>query len=79
MNHHALALVVIFTGGGIGSAARHLVNQICAAAFGSNPGWGTLVVNIVGSFLMGVLAGWFSLRNDGGQLLRLFLTTGFLG
>ena len=28
MNHHALALVVIFTGGGIGSAARHLVNQI---------------------------------------------------
>ena len=28
---------------------------------------------------MGVLAGWFSLRNDGGQLLRLFLTTGFLG
>jgi CrcB protein len=28
---------------------------------------------------MGVLAGWFALKADGGELLRLFLTTGILG
>src|SRR5262245_45453453 len=47
--------------------------------FGVNLGWGTLFVNILGSFVMGALAGWFPFRLEGGQLLRLFLTTGLLG
>jgi len=79
MSRHALALFLIFIGGGIGTLARHIVNQICAATFGVNFGWGTLFVNILGSFLMGVLAGWFALKADGGQLLPLFATTGVLG
>ena len=79
MNHHTLAFLVIFVGGGIGSAVRHSINQLCAAVIGSNLGWGTFFVNVLGSFLMGVLAGWFALKADSGQLLRLFLTTGFLG
>ena len=29
--------------------------------------------------MMGLIAGWFAFRGDGGQLLRLFLTTGILG
>jgi CrcB protein len=77
--NRTFALFVVFVGGGIGSAARHLVNQVAAAFFGVNFGWGTLAVNILGSFLMGVLAGWFALKADGGELLRLFLTTGILG
>ena len=40
---------------------------------------GTLGVNIVGSLAMGLLAGWFAFRGDGGQTLRLFLATGLLG
>jgi CrcB protein len=79
MSHHALALFLIFLGGGIGSVARHIVNQICAAVLGINFGWGTLFVNILGSFLMGVLAGWFALKGEAGQLSRLFVTTGILG
>jgi fluoride exporter len=37
-------------------------------------------VNITGSFAMGLMAGWFTFRGEGGgQSLRLFLTTGILG
>lgn len=79
MSHHALALLLIFLGGGLGSMLRHLVNQASAAVFGVNFGWGTLFVNIVGSFAMGLLAGWFAFRSEGGELLRLFLATGILG
>jgi CrcB protein len=79
LSRHALAVFLIVVGGGVGSMARHIVNEICAATFGVNFGWGTLFVNILGSFLMGVLAGWFALKADGGELLRLFMTTGVLG
>ena len=62
-----------------GSMIRHAVNQTSAAMFGINLPYGTLSVNIVGSLMMGLIAGWFAFRGDGGQLLRLFLTTGILG
>lgn len=58
---------------------RHAVNYASAALFGAGF-WGTLFVNITGSFAMGLIAGWFAFRSEGGgQSLRLFLTTGILG
>jgi fluoride exporter len=77
--HHTLALLLVFLGGGIGSILRHTVNQTSAALFGVNFPWGTLFVNIIGSLAMGMLAGWFALRGQGGPLFRLFLATGVLG
>jgi CrcB protein len=43
--------------------------------------WGTLTVNVVGSFIMGAIAGWLAFKAGEGwsQPLRLFLTTGILG
>jgi CrcB protein len=41
--------------------------------------WSTLCVNISGCLAMGLIAGWFALRGQAGQTLRLFLTTGILG
>jgi fluoride exporter len=39
-----------------------------------------MFVNITGSLAMGLVAGWFAFRSEGGvQMLRLFLTTGILG
>ncbi len=79
MGHHALIFLLVFLGGGFGSILRHAVNQASAAMFGFNFPYGTLFVNITGSLLMGLIAGWFAFRGEGGQLLRLFLTTGILG
>ena len=79
MSHHALAFGLVFVGGGIGSMLRHAINQGSAALFGLDFPFGTMFVNVVGSMAIGLLAGWFALRGDGGHLLRLFLATGILG
>lgn len=58
---------------------RHAVNQISSAIAGVDFPYGTLFVNITGSLAMGLIAGWFTYRGEGGQMSRLFLTTGILG
>jgi CrcB protein len=75
------AYLVVFVGAGIGGALRHGVNDACARAFGPGFPWGTLTVNIVGSFAMGVLAAWFAIKAGEGwsQSAKMFLTTGVLG
>ncbi len=70
--------LIVFLGAGIGGALRHGVNLAFARVIGGFP-LGTLVVNILGSFLMGALAGYFAFRPGVPQHLRLFLTTGLLG
>jgi CrcB protein len=58
---------------------RHAVNQASLFLLGAGF-WGTLFVNITGSFAMGLIAGWFAFRGEGGkQSLCLFLTTGIVG
>ena len=79
MGHRSFAFLLIFVGGGLGSMFRHAVNLGSAALFGVNFPYGTIFVNIAGSFAMGVIAGWFALRGHGGQMTSLFLTTGVLG
>jgi CrcB protein len=75
------ALFLVILGGGIGSGLRHGVNLAAARWIGIEFPWGTLTVNVVGSFLIGALAGWLAFRGDTHvtQSLRLFLTTGILG
>ena len=74
-----LPTVLVFIGGGIGSALRHGVNQAAARLLGTGFPYGTLTVNIVGSFFMGLLAGYFAFKGEATQAWRLFLTTGILG
>lgn len=73
--------LIVFLGAGIGGSLRHAVNVACARAFGTGFPWGTITVNIVGSFAMGALAAWLAFKAGEGwsQPLRLFLTTGILG
>jgi CrcB protein len=71
--------LVVFIGAGIGGALRHGVNVGAARLFGYGFPSGTFIVNLVGSFLMGLLAGYFVFRPGIGQHWRLFLTTGVLG
>ena len=73
--------LLVFLGAGIGGALRHAVNLGCARACGTAFPYGTLAVNVVGSFVMGLLAGWLAFKTEAGwsQPLRLFATTGILG
>lgn len=71
--------LIVFIGAGIGGALRHGVNVGAARLFGYGFPRGTMIVNVVGSFAMGLLAGYFAYRPGMPQHLRLFLTTGILG
>ena len=71
--------LIVFIGAGIGGALRHGVNVGSAKLLGYGFPTGTLIVNIVGSFAMGLLAGYFLARPGIPQHVRLFLTTGILG
>ena len=71
--------LIVFLGAGIGGALRHGVNVAAVRLFGYGFPFGTLIVNVAGSFVMGLLAGYFMFRPGIGQHLRLFLTTGVLG
>ena len=72
-------LVYIALGGALGASGRHLIGQAVQNWSGDGFPYGTLSVNVLGSFLMGVLVGWLALKVDGGENWRLFLGVGVLG
>ena len=72
--------LIVFVGGGLGAALRHGVNLLSARLFGTAFPWHTLIENVTGSLVMGLLAGYFAFKGGGtSQHWRLFLTTGILG
>ena len=70
---------IVFLGAGVGGALRHAANVAALRLLGTGGSWGTLIVNVSGSLIIGLLAGFFALKTDPGQAWRLFLTTGILG
>lgn len=74
-----MGYVVVFLGAGLGGMARHGVNVAALRWAGNGFPFGTLFINLLGSFLMGVVAEYFLVRTGLPQHLRLFLTTGILG
>ncbi|MDQ4135673.1 MAG: fluoride efflux transporter CrcB [Pseudomonadota bacterium] len=76
-----MTVVLVFVGAGLGGVLRHGVNLAAARILGLGFPWGTLAVNVVGSLLMGALAGWLALRagESWTQPVRLFVATGILG
>ncbi len=68
-------------GGALGSMGRYAVSGLVATGFGETFPWGTLVVNVVGSFIIGFFA---TLTSPDGRLFvggttRQFVMTGFCG
>jgi len=74
-----LHLILVAVGGAIGAALRHLVNLASLRLLGSNFPWGTLAINIAGSFAMGLFIELLARRFNASSELRLFLATGILG
>ncbi|ALN73737.1 fluoride efflux transporter CrcB [Aureimonas sp. AU20] len=76
-----LNVVLVAVGGGLGSLLRYGAAVAATRWFGPAFPFGTLFVNVTGSFAMGVLVEYLSRRYAGtaGAALRLFLATGILG
>jgi CrcB protein len=74
-----MSYVLVFLGGGLGAMLRHGINMGTTRLLGTGFPWGTFLVNISGSLVMGLVAGWFAFKGDAPQAWRLFLTTGILG
>jgi fluoride exporter len=74
-----MGFLIVFFGGGIGAALRHGVNLLSARWLGTGFNYATLFENVSGSFVMGLLIGYFAFKGGVSQHWRLFLTTGILG
>jgi fluoride exporter len=73
-------ILLIFLGGGIGCLLRYFISNSTYVLFPQNFPFGTLIVNITGSFLMGLLFIIILERfSHFASPLKAFLLVGFLG
>ena len=71
--------LLVFVGGGLGSSLRHTINVLSARVLGTAFPYHTFIINISGSTVMGLIAGYLALKGEASQPWRLFLMTGVLG
>lgn len=69
----------IALGGAFGACSRYLVSELCAALLGKGFPFGTLLVNVVGSFIMGLLIAAFENDLLATEPWRQIIGLGFLG
>jgi|JI8StandDraft_2_1071088.scaffolds.fasta_scaffold141522_2 CrcB protein len=83
MNPTMPHLLLVAIGGALGSMLRYGVGRWAITAMGPGFPFGTFAVNIIGGFLMGLLAGWLARFGPesaaGSEDLRLLLGVGVLG
>ncbi len=75
----AMNYLYVFIGGGIGAAARYWLQDIVYRYMSSGFPYGTLAVNVLGSFAIGFLMSLFEGRFAVSPSMRIFLTIGILG
>ncbi|MDQ0839354.1 fluoride efflux transporter CrcB [Sphingomonas faeni] len=74
-----MTYLIVFFGAGIGGALRQFIGLAATRELGGGFPFGTLLINISGSAVMGLVVGVFEARNMQSEALRTFLTTGVLG
>ena len=72
-------LLLVMAGGALGAGMRHLVGAWLLRQIGSGMPWGTLAVNLAGSFAAGFLVIWLEGRGPSALYLKAFLIVGVLG
>jgi CrcB protein len=72
-------LWLVMAGGALGAGGRHLIGGWLLRQAGDGLPWGTLAVNLLGSFAAGFLLVWLEGRGPGALYLRAFLIVGVLG
>ena len=73
------SLLIVGTGSFIGGAMRYLLSTLMKNVCGQGFPWGTLMVNLLGCFLFGMLFAVFGKSNATDNTLYLLLTTGICG
>jgi CrcB protein len=73
-----LAYFWVAIGGALGSAGRFWLSGVIAARYGETLPWGTLLVNIVGSFVIGVFGALASAEGRLNSQSRIFATQFFM-
>ena len=71
-------LLLVFIGGGIGSALRFIIGKHLNSTTSGIP-WGTFAANILGSLLIGIILGYAAKNDTLSQNQTLLLATGFCG
>jgi fluoride exporter len=69
----------VLIGGGMGALARYLVALLVGSRYGGRFPLGTFLINVTGSFLIGLLMTFFTRNTALHPNWRLLLVTGFLG
>jgi CrcB protein len=72
-------VIAVAAGGALGSVARYLVGVGSGKLFGTDFPWGTLIINVTGSFLIGAFVGLLAAKWELSQAMRIFLTVGICG
>lgn len=72
-------LLFVMAGGALGAGARYLLASQVGRWLGSGFPWGTLAVNVLGAFVMGLLVGLFARFWSPSESWRAFMTVGLLG
>lgn len=73
------AILLVASGGAIGSVLRYLTGLAMTRLFGIAFPYGTLVVNVIGGLIMGLFIELLTRRFEGSEELRLFVAVGILG
>jgi fluoride exporter len=76
-----LALILAFVGGAVGSMCRFWLSGVIAQQFGETFPYGTLTVNVLGSWVIGFAAGWL-VHHDNvfwASAAKVLVTVGFCG
>lgn len=72
-------LCLVMSGGALGAAGRYLVGDFALRHFNQGMPWGTLIVNLIGSFAAGYCYMWLENRGANAIYWRGFLIVGILG
>lgn len=72
-------ILLVMCGGALGAAGRHWMSGFLLRRLGDGIPWGTLAVNLIGSFAVGFLAVWLEGRGPSALYWRAFLIVGLLG
>lgn len=72
-------LLLVALGGAIGSVCRYLTGVLMTRLLGMAFPWGTLTVNVVGSFAIGFLTELVARKLNASMEMRLLIVVGFLG